>query len=125
MSRAVVTLHLFVLTIMLLHELAMVVLALQGAKKQLCLSKGYLHTVAFRSSPCLLLLRQAGCSANFCYRSYCASWSVLRMRMITLLIPRCGIGVKYTYSTPEISNKDVIIIQYQIIIPIFLQCTWG
>ena len=62
MSRAVVTLHLFVLTIMLLHELAMVVLVPQGAKKQLCLSKGYLHTVAFRSSPCLLLLRQAGCS---------------------------------------------------------------
>ena len=37
--------------------------------------------------------------------------------------PWCGI--KYTYCTPEISNKDVIIIQYQIMLPIFLQCTWS
>ena len=30
-------------------------------------------------------------------------------------------SVKYTYCTPEISNKDVVI-QYQNMLPIFLQC---
>ena len=51
---------------------------------------------------------------RFCYLV------VLCMHMMTLL----SIGVKYSYCTPEISNKDVII-QYQNMLPVFLQCTWG
>ena len=27
--------------------------------------------------------------------------------------PRCSVGVKYTHCTPEISNIDIIIMQYQ------------
>ena len=38
--------------------------------------------------------------------------------------PWCSSGVKYTYCTPETSNKDVLI-QYQNMLPILLQCTWS
>ena len=39
--------------------------------------------------------------------------------------PLCNSGgVKYTSCTPENSNKDVII-QYQNMLPIFLQCKWS